>query len=68
MEDINYDNFDLNKLSTEELKKHKDRMEIGFRKNSLKPGDPGFKYDKQETFDPTESNDWDMEDDGADIV
>jgi hypothetical protein len=44
-DDINYDNFNLNKLSTEELKKHKDKMEVGFRKNSVKPGDPGFKYD-----------------------
>ena len=62
MEDIDYDNFNLNKLSTEELKKHKDRMEVGFKKNVLKPGDPGFKYDSRQDFDPQESNDWDMDD------
>jgi len=37
-------------------------MDILFRKNSLKPGDPGFKYDIEENFVPTVDNDWDFSD------
>ena len=42
-------------------------MDVLFRKNSLKPGDPGFIYDKVETFVPTEDNEWDLDDD-EDII
>jgi hypothetical protein len=37
--------MDLNKLDTDELNKEKDNMEVIFKRHSLKPGDPGFKYD-----------------------
>lgn len=33
-DDIDYNNFNLNKLSQEELKKHKDKMNVDFMKNS----------------------------------
>lgn len=38
---------DLNKVTEVELKLAKMRMEEDFMKNQLKPGDPGFEYDKQ---------------------
>lgn len=59
--------MDLNKLDTDELNKEKDNMEVIFKRHSLKPGDPGFKYDLQEEFVPTADNEWDMDDD-EDIV
>lgn len=34
-------------------------MDVLFNKNNLKPGDPGFVYDKVEEFEPTEDNEWD---------
>lgn len=37
-EKVDYQNFNLNKLTNEELKKHKDKMEKTFQRNSLKPG------------------------------
>ena len=58
-EEIDYDNTNLNKLSNEELKKHKDKMNVLFSKNQAKPGDSNFIYDKQEEFHPQESNEWD---------
>lgn len=42
-------------------------MDIIFKKNNLKPGDIGFKYDIEEKFVPTVDNDWDMDED-EDIV
>lgn len=51
---------DLNKVTEVELALAKKRMEQDFNKNRLKPGDPGFEYDKQVDFGPaTEDNDWD---------
>ena len=41
-------------------------MDVLFNKNNLKPGDPGFVYNKVEEFKPTEDNEWDMDDE--DIV
>jgi len=58
-EEIDYNHTNLNKLSSEELKKHKDKMTVLFNKNQKKPGDPDFVYDKQEEFDPQEDNEWD---------
>ena len=59
--------MDLNKLSNEELKKHKDKMNTVFEKNSKKPGDDGFVYDLEEDFEQNEEdNDWDI--DEEDIV
>jgi hypothetical protein len=42
-------------------------MDILFKRNSLRPGDPGFKYDIEENFVPTVDNDWDLDDD-EDII
>ncbi len=42
-------------------------MDILFKRNSLRPGDPGFKYDVEENFVPTVDNDWDLDDD-EDII
>jgi len=60
-EKIDYDSTNLNKLSNEELQKHKDKMTVLFSKNQKKPGDKDFVYDKQEEFEGTENNEWDEE-------
>jgi centrosomal protein CEP19 len=60
-EDVDYNHTNLNKLSNEELKKHKDKMSVLFNQNQKKPGDADFIYDKQEEFDPQEENEWDEE-------
>jgi len=60
-EKIDYNSTNLNKLSKEELQKHKDKMDVLFNKNNKKPGDPGFVYDKQQEFTPKEENEWDDE-------
>ncbi|GIL70347.1 hypothetical protein Vretimale_3467 [Volvox reticuliferus] len=58
------DDLDLNKVTEVELKLAKQVMEADFQKNQLRPGDPGYVYDKQEEFGPpTEVNDWDDSDD-----
>jgi len=54
--EVDYDNTNLNKLSNEELQKHKDKMSVMFNKNQKKPGDKGFEYDKQQDFVPNEEN------------
>jgi centrosomal protein CEP19 len=58
-EKVDYNNTNLNKLSKEELQKHKDKMSVLFNKNQKKPGDSGFVYDKQEEFVANEDNEWD---------
>jgi len=58
---VDYGTANLNKLSKEELQKHKDKMDVLFNKNQKKPGDQGFEYDKQEEFYPDEDNEWDEE-------
>lgn len=57
--EVDYDTANLNKLSNEQLQKHKQKMDIEFAKNQKKPGDPGFVYDVQEEFNPQEENEWD---------
>lgn len=42
---MGYNNLNLNKMSNEELKKHKLIMESMYQKNTVKPGDPKYKYD-----------------------
>mmetsp|Transcript_66541 Transcript_66541/g.187408 ORF Transcript_66541/g.187408 Transcript_66541/m.187408 type:complete len:179 (+) Transcript_66541:98-634(+) len=62
---FDYHKTDLNKLSPEELVKHKAKMDLMFFKNQKKPGEPGFVYDVQVDF-PTEcqqDSGWDSEDD-----
>jgi centrosomal protein CEP19 len=45
-----YDNYDLNKLSVEELKKEKAKMDVNFEKNQKKPDEDGFEYDVRKEF------------------
>lgn len=45
-----YDNYDLNKLTVEELKKEKAKMDVVFEKNQKKPGDKDFVYDVRAEF------------------
>ena len=43
-------------------------METKFTKNQLKPGDPGFEYDKRTTFEkqvPLEDDSWEESDEEA---
>ena len=60
-DDVDYQTTNLNKLSPEEVQKHKDKMDVLFQQNRKKPGDPGFVYDVQEEFEPHEDNEWDEE-------
>jgi hypothetical protein len=45
-----YQNKNLNKLSDDELAKHKKAMDKEFDKNFVKPSDNGFVYDKVVDF------------------
>ncbi|CAD8111592.1 unnamed protein product [Paramecium primaurelia] len=66
---MGYNQLNLNKMTTEELKKHKEIMESMYKKNSVKPGDKNYKYDVQKDFKPSAQNQWDMDDeDDYDIV
>jgi CRISPR/Cas system CSM-associated protein Csm4 (group 5 of RAMP superfamily) len=62
-DEIDYNNTNLNKLSQEEVQKHKNKMDVLFNKNQKKPGESGFIYDKQEEFVPTGDNEWDEDED-----
>lgn len=53
-EDYNFDEFedeDLNKLDTDELKLKKDQMDKYYEKNNIKAGDANFIYDIRRDFD-----------------
>lgn len=57
---------DLNRVTEVELKLAKMNMEGDFRRNQLRPGDPGYEYDKQIEFGPAvEKNEWDDSNDEA---
>lgn len=57
---INYTIQEVNKSA-------KRIMDTKFEANRLKPGDPGYVWDKAVDFDtPTETADWDEEDDESD--
>ncbi|KAJ3097756.1 hypothetical protein HDU97_004571 [Phlyctochytrium planicorne] len=57
-------NRDLNKLGDDELMEVKRAMDKDFERTLLKPGDPGYQYEK--TFErATESNEWDEESDAV---
>jgi len=59
-ENIDYNNYDLNKLSDHELEKHKQKMEEVFLKNSKDPKAHDFVYDLEVEFKPSHTNaDWD---------
>lgn len=51
-------------LQQEELQRAKDLMSGKFENNQLKPGDPGFVWDKQVDFAPPAAgtSDWDSSD------
>ena len=49
----------MNDLSDAALAKVKAKMDVNFTAAQLKPGDPGFVYDKQNEFKPTETCEWD---------
>ncbi|CAD8185432.1 unnamed protein product [Paramecium octaurelia] len=53
------ENLNLNKLNVEEVQKVKEKMDVKYVKNLLKPGDPGFVYDKQVEYKPKKNSDWD---------
>eukprot|EP01031_Cornospumella_fuschlensis_P032893 gene32893-39777_t len=56
-------NIDLNKVSDELNQKAKELMNKDFESRRLKPGDPGYVYDKRVEFAPSESNEWDEDED-----
>ena len=47
---IDYNTYNLNKLDDREVAREKQKMDTVFNKNSLKPGDQGFEYDKRIDF------------------
>ena len=55
MDNFDYRRVDLNKLPDDKIKAHKAAMDVKFKENTVKKGDPGFKYDKRVEFnrDPT---------------
>ncbi|OUM68233.1 hypothetical protein PIROE2DRAFT_58214 [Piromyces sp. E2] len=60
-EDIKIIDEDLNKVSESELNAKKKEMDILFKKNQIKPGDPNYQYDVQKSFsvDADAEADWD---------
>ena len=54
---------DLNKVSEEENARAKEVMTKRFEANRILPGDSGYEYDKRVDFVPTETAEWDEEDD-----
>lgn len=56
------ENADLNVVSPEKLVEAKAAMDEGFNRNRKVHGDPGFVYDVQREFRPTQPNDWDDSD------
>jgi CEP19-like protein len=58
---IDFNQMNLNKMTDEEVKAAKEKMDIDFNKKIIKPTDKNFVYDKREEFDPQSSNDWDEE-------
>lgn len=56
----------MNKCNDEELKAHKANMEKGFQANSVRPGDPGYKYDMRVKYEydanNADENSWDEDD------
>lgn len=49
-DEVDYNSFNLNKLSDMELAKHKKKMDEQYNKNFVKPNDPNFVYDKRINF------------------
>ena len=55
--------LDLNKLTPEEVKAHKEKMDHVYEKNIIRPGDADFQYDVRMDFNPEVSCDWDEDED-----
>lgn len=49
----------MNNVDENELKQAKEKMNQTFDKNSLKPGDVGYKYEVEKEFQPKNISDWD---------
>ena len=50
MKKIDYNSLNLNKLSDVELNRHKEAMDLMYKKNFVSKNDPTFEYDKQVDF------------------
>lgn len=54
---------DYNRVSETQLKQVKMKMDLVFQQNFVRPGEDGYQYDKQITFQTTqEASDWDDDD------
>lgn len=61
-DEFDYGNTNLNKMTTQELNKHKNYMDKGYEKNAILPGSEQFVYDVQKDFNYEEcDNSWDEE-------
>mmetsp|Transcript_88199 Transcript_88199/g.273295 ORF Transcript_88199/g.273295 Transcript_88199/m.273295 type:complete len:138 (+) Transcript_88199:51-464(+) len=63
--DGSFGRLDMNRLSSEELERHKAAMEVSFVRNQKRPGDPGYEYDVRVDHwqDQHEPCDWDFDSD-----
>lgn len=62
IEGFDYDNFDLNKLTKQQVDVHKKAMDKSFLQNQLQPGDPDFVFDSRRDFEPPEQVcEWDSD-------
>ena len=61
-ESIDYGTLDLNKMTPEEVQKHKEKMDVIYKQNIKRPGDAGYTYDVQVDFKAVKKSDWDDED------
>lgn len=57
------ENVDLNGADNDTVKEFKDVMDIKFNANVVKPGDPGYEYDKRVSVKPVSRSEWDDSDD-----
>ncbi|CAG0917306.1 unnamed protein product [Notodromas monacha] len=61
---------DLNKVSSDELRRHKELMEESFDRTAVRPGDRNFVYDKRVDFEKASTkklkSDWDS--DNSDVM
>ncbi|KAF1327144.1 Molybdenum cofactor synthesis protein 2 large subunit, partial [Globisporangium splendens] len=54
---------DYNRVSETQLRQVKQKMDLVFQQNFVRPGEEGYVYDKQVTFQPTQdASDWDDDD------
>ncbi|KAG8347377.1 hypothetical protein TRVL_01783 [Trypanosoma vivax] len=60
--DAALNNVDLNDADDITLQEFKAKMEERFMENVIRPGDPGYVYDKRLEVNPTERSEWDDSD------